>query len=176
MAKYVVKHHFDLLDGCFYRVTMNDRTDLAKGIHQYWVGRTHAGVALQNVDFSYFPDPNGPYAKYMRDTKGLVQVKKHRFERDDVFTLQFYSKHEEFIGSVFIEPDGSFSNQIAECTDEEKKHVEKCVKEVLTAPEYQEFIIRQRKWFAEKPWEQLDGLRPEEAVAKLTELGWGIRK
>jgi hypothetical protein len=84
--------------------------------------------------------------------------------------------NKDFIGNVFVEPNGTHSNQIEGCTDEEKEWVTNKVKELLRDPKEQAFIRMQRQWFTTTPWIHCHGLTPEAAVAKLTELGWGVNR
>ena len=41
--------------------------------------------------------------------------------------------------------------------------------------EAKEYVAHEARFLKEKPWLKVDGMTPEQAVAKLTELGWGLR-
>jgi hypothetical protein len=106
----------------------------------------------------------------------FVELYKGKFRlckphgRTDILVLQV-----EGFCNVFIEHD---MDMIIQCYDEVKleekteEALKKYIKGLLDRGAMREHIEHEKKFFAARPWEQLDGLTPKEAVAKLTELGF----
>lgn len=153
-------------------VSRNDRTDLRSQIAKYWVGKEHSRVSLQYLQYTYRPDPE--YKQYARETNGKIVVPSHSFERDDIFCVQ----HCEPGINTFVTLVGdSYSISIQPWSEvslsaQEEQIIRDQIDAIMKDPNNAEYIERHRKWFSEKPWKQLDGLTPAEAVAKLESMGW----
>lgn len=158
------------LSTCSVSVSRIDRTDLADQIEKAWVGRDHSGIGLPHLEYTYRP-VREQYAKYARDTGGKV-LYRPGLNRRDIFIVQWHSQHSGFVGSIFVDPDGTCHIQFNGLEKEDRDIIKAEFDMVWNNPENQEFIARQVKWFNDEPWKQVHGMTPAEAVAHLRELGW----
>ena len=56
--------------------------------------------------------------------------------------------------------------------DEATRFLKSHVAKMLTEPEIKTYVDNERRFLEAKPWKQLVGLTPEEAINKLEELGF----
>lgn len=155
--------HMDLTNGTV-SVGLIDRIQLRQDIVKYWVGKTDPCTGLAHVDYS-------------AATNGKLVKSRYIMERRDIGFLQI--RVGDSGANVFVEPDGTWDNvqpwdgdcvYAHQLPPEEKAWVDAQVKKMLD--DNVELFARQRHWYDEKPWEQIIGLTPEEAVAKLESMGW----
>lgn len=134
-------------------VVRNTRSILANEIKKYWCGHTNSNIGMQYLTFK----------------DGIIHVRDGLFERTDLMMVQFWN-----VANVFVEADGSKTfNEWSKEKLSKQRRAQMCAivdSHVTMAKDYME---RERRFLREKPWLQLDGMTPEQAVAKLTELGWG---
>lgn len=131
----------------------NVRSTLRQSVEKYWVGKTRSNIGMQ----------------YLTYKDGLITA-RDGWERRDLVMFQ----HPQAF-NIFVEPDESLTWNMfdgAEITVQEKGKVERFIRHELSKPEMQEYFATERRFFGEKPWMQVNGMTPEEAVAKLRELGW----
>lgn len=156
-----------------FTVGRNDRTDMRSQIQKYWVGREYSPFGIQYVQYTHRPEGPG-MEKYRRETKGKIVVPAHSWERDDIFCIQ----HWEPGVNTFVDLSGdSYKISIqpwngVSLSPEDEQTIREQVAQVMKDPANADYIERQRRWFNEKPWKQLNGLTPEEAVSKLESMGW----
>lgn len=134
-----------------YHVCRTVRSDLADEIEKYWVGRKNSHIGLQ----------------YLVLQDGIVG--KGRFiERRDVLLL-----HGENI-NVFVDPPDDIHVQPHGGMDEGSpaaiRRATAAAKRAIRRESA--FIEHELRFLTEKPWEQVYGMTPEDAVAKIRELGW----
>ena len=80
------------------------------------------------------------------------------------------------VANVFVEADGSQSiNEWgdAKMTPQRRSQIRSIVDAHFI--EAKEYVAHEARFLKEKPRLKIDGMTPEQAVAKLTELGWGLR-
>lgn len=127
----------------------NVRSNLADDIERYWVGHTTTCVGVQYLD--------------LKD--GLVVKGRYSIERADIFCFQDYDRGV----NVFVDIDGYPSIQPwsdkKQITPAEKKSIERQVAAALS--EQAEYVAFETKFLTEKPWTQVYGMTPEDAVASL---------
>lgn len=134
-------------------VTRNVRSTLADDIQKHWVGRTNSNIGAQYLTFQ----------------DGIVRLNGYLCERTDVMVVQFFG-----IANVFVEADGSKSINVWSDTPLSKQRREQIYAIVdAHCAVASEYMKREARFLKEKPWLKVDGLTPEQAVNKLTELGWG---
>lgn len=133
----------------------NVRSNLADDLEKYWVGHTTSNIGLQ----------------YLKLEDGIV-VAGGYFERTDIFCFQDFTRGV----NVFVEADGSTSIQPWESggrgrkkatplTPEEIKSIHRQVKAALKAQA--EYVAFEAKFLRERPWTDVYGMTPEDAVASL---------
>lgn len=144
--------------------SQSDRTNLADKIEEYWVGKKNSPIGIQYLTFK----------------DGKVNVGRF-YERQDVLDVQcFHPGCNAFIdvnGDANIQPWGTYGKDGAARKNAAKKIPPGLVEMMQGACKLwfsrnHEFVERQARFFAERPWEQVDGMTPDDAVAKLRELGW----
>jgi hypothetical protein len=136
-----------------------ERTDLKQQIQKYWVEQPKASVGICRVT--------------RKD--GLVQKDKYLIYREDIGWIQLNPiVGDHWFINIFIERSGNYSVDTHKILLDKKDRgiIDSMVKSWMNDPENKDFIARQRKWFSERPWEQLYGLTPIQAVAKLELMGW----
>ena len=136
-------------------VTRNIRSDIADDIQKYWVGKKESNIGVQYLSFK----------------DGIVHARRCILERSDIMVVQFSS-----VANVFVEADGSQSiNEWgdAKMTPQRRSQIRSIVDAHFI--EAKEYVAHEARFLKEKPWLKVDGMTPEQAVAKLTELGWGLR-
>jgi hypothetical protein len=128
-------------------IFQNDRTSLASELKS-WIGHQNSQLGIQ----------------YLELVDGKVTVKNNVLERRDVLRAYFPG-----VGNIFVEPDGSyvFNFQV----DKDQRAIMKSYVDIACI-QHKKFIQRHKQFFREEPWRQLNGLTPEEAIAKLAQLGW----
>ncbi len=134
-----------------------DRTELKDYIQENWVGKDKSNIGSAYVSM---------------DWKTRTMKPTYPF-RQDIYILNLNFKKSTDQYSIFIDRDGTYTvNKFSVKTPEllNEKYLKKFISELFS--EHKEFVEKQRKWFNEKPWEQLDGKSPEEAVDILESLGW----
>lgn len=137
-------------EGVFIRLC---RSEMKKDIEEYWIKRNLPAYDLM-----------GLYA-----TKEGV-CKHSGYFRTDV--LVFYVKN---FCEVYIECNGDMIadwNAHVVVDAQTAKALELHIKELLGRGVEREYIETERRFLAARPWEQIVGLSPQEAIAKLTELGF----
>lgn len=147
-------------DECNIRKERHVRSNLADRIHTDWCGANCCGadgrpfIGLQYIEWKGGDNP----------------VRLGRIlERTDVLFISM-----DCICNVFIEPDGAQLIQAHSgvVLSQDAEALVRAYAGVFYLEE-KEFVDRERRFLDEKPWLQLDGLTPEQAVARLEELGWG---
>jgi hypothetical protein len=155
--------HMDLTKGTVSG-DLIEQTQLRQDIAKYWVGNTDPHVGLSHVDYS-------------AATGGKLVKSQYLMERRDIGILQI--RVGDSGANVFVGPDGTWDNvqpwggdcvYAHQLPPEEKAWVDAQVKKMFD--DNAELFARQQRWYAEKPWEQIIGLTPEEAVVKLESMGW----
>ena len=137
----------------------NVRSGLAHGIERYWVGTNNSNVGLQYLQFK----------------DGIITTKEFCFERSDLVVFQYLGHPGDYGFNIFVESDGSLSwNTFSgtELTIAETIEVEKHIATALTTDEFVKYLDHERRFLKEKPWLQVNGMTPKQAVAKFKELGW----
>ncbi len=133
-------------------VHKNVRSDLADQMQKYWCGKENSNIGLQYLTFK----------------DGIVRVHRGAWERMDIFLVQVPD-----VTNVFVEP---FSPAViqpfdgVELDSAEMQKIRAKVEEIVR--EEKEYVEHERLFLGTRPWEHLDGLFAELAVAKLRELGW----
>jgi hypothetical protein len=142
-----------------YSVWENVRSDLADEIEQHWVGHEESITGLQ----------------YLELRQGRVYVRSFHYERCDVLVIQDWD-----YANIFIDP-GHDSDD-----NEPSWHVDPWTERVLAESrlkaydtvarkvivEHKDYIDHERRFLQTKPWMQVNGMTPSEAVARMRELGW----
>lgn len=134
-----------------FQVLKNVRSDLKEKIAKNWLGETNSSIGIQYLDFN----------------DGVIHFRGHS-ARTDVILIQWQDTC-----NVFIEVDGYKSIQPfgdIKLSDREKKYITIICEEFLDKE--REYIEHEKHFLDSRPWEQLDGLTPEQAISKLTELGF----
>jgi hypothetical protein len=132
--------------------TRNVRSDLADRIEKYWLNNPKSLVGLQ----------------YLQLVEGVISVRKSCCERTDVLLFQVPS-----VCNVFMGVDGSVDVQYwdgVETSDEEHEEIKAAARQFFA--EEEGYVAREKRFLEEKPWQFVDGMTPEAAVAKFRELGW----
>ena len=144
----------------FFHTSVNERTDLCSAIEKNWVGKDYSNIGVGHVGIDW----------------KTRQIKVYKGGREDIFviTLNFGSKVDHY--NIFVEPDltyviNSFDVNNPILFKKARQYLEDYINYYLTFTQ-DEFIQRQQKWFAEKPWEKLAGKTPEQAVEILKSQGW----
>lgn len=136
----------------------NVRSDLPRRVGQYWVGKTESNIGLQYLNFK----------------GGRLEARKGQWERKDLLVFQLLLRpHAGF--NIFVEPDLSLTWNLFDgttLTDDEKAAVEIHVLDKCNEPELRTYLEHERDFLESMPWLEVDGMTPEEAVAKFQELGW----
>ena len=139
-----------------YQVMRNVRSNLAEQIQTYWCGKPTSNVGMQ----------------YLSYKEGVITASQHVFERTDILWIAV-----DNVCNVFIEPDGSVQidrYRNVELTTVECDQLKKLAAKVYAANV--KYVEREKQFLDAKPWLQVHGMMPEEAVAKFTELGWGPKE
>lgn len=134
-------------------VTRNVRSTLANDIQEYWVGRTNSNIGVQYLTFK----------------DGIIRLNGCLLERTDIMVVQFFG-----VANVFVEADGSKSIDVwsdGKLTKQRRDQIYAIVDAHYAMAS--EYVAREARFLKERPWLKVDGMTPEQAVAKLTELGWG---
>lgn len=136
------------------------RSNLRQEIEKYWVGKPKSNVGLQYLEYK----------------NGLIKANKYMFERRDLMCFQLYD-----VFNVFINPDKTFTwnmfggdthNVRSQLSEQEERAVVNHIKAELAKPEVVAYFEHENRFFEHKPWMHVDGMTPEQAVAKFKELGW----
>lgn len=135
-----------------FKAILHVRSDLRQQIEKYWVGRKNATIGLGQA----------------RLKDGILTPSP--FFRRDIALLQAFGKV-----NVFIRTDGTYTTNVwgekgGSLDADDKQVIEKIVKAWML--ENITYVQVQQLYFDEEPWKAVDGLTPEQAVAKLKELGW----
>lgn len=135
-----------------YHVSRAVRSNLADKIEQYWVGKPESNIGLQ----------------YLQLIDGKVQKGRYLIERQDVLILQ-----RRDVCNIFCHVDGYTQIDVwtgAHMSDTAKARARQVA--AVAMEEEAEYVEHERRFLESKPWEQVYGMTPERAVAKLRELGW----
>lgn len=146
---------------CAIEKNATDRTILKRQISAYWAGKAVKEAQLCSIQ----------YLRLNNDRS--IAVNKFGGERSDIGFLQFTEPSGNFLFNVFIEANGTHSGPNGSdvtLSGRERNQLNYIVKQ--WCEENRKHVARQVRWFAEKPWKHLEGLTPEQAIGKLTELGW----
>ena len=142
-----------ILLGDIPTISFNERTNLGKDIEKYWKGHDNSPIGLQYLNFK----------------NGIIHVKSFPFERQDILVIQFYNRC-----NIFIKADGSYNiNMWSEddsFSNKEREYVDLLCGDIINNEN--EYIKKHKLFFESEPWHSLEGLTPEEAIDKLTSLGW----
>lgn len=160
----VITRNEYLMSACVIESATHNRTDMKGTLSKNWVGRSPERARITYIAHLTL-DP----------ITGLISAKTERYGRRDTGMLQFRLRQgDTFLFNLFIEPDGSHGgpngSYEVKLSDEEKDYIDTQVK--MWCEKNAEHQARHVRWYAESPWMHLDGLTPEQAVAKLEELGW----
>lgn len=135
----------------------NVRSDLADGIERYWVGHKTSHTGLQYLD--------------LKD--GRVVKGRYLIERTDIFCFQDFGRV-----NVFVEADGSWHADVwtdgDKLTDAERRSIDRQVKAALKAQS--EYVEHEGRFLRERPWEDVYGMTPEDAVESLREWERRVRE
>jgi hypothetical protein len=139
------------------RVSLNDRTHLARDFGRYWLGVEDSNIGEQYLHFK----------------GGRVFTRSFCFERRDIAIVQFQD-----VANVFIEPDGQLQVDLFDVvvSDAEVEYMKGYAKGWYQDENNQAYIQRHHAFFREKPWEQVSGMTVAEALDKFAELGWFSRE
>lgn len=137
-------------------VSKHVRSNLATEVQKYWVGKPDSNIGLQ----------------YLRLHNGVIEVPEFSFERKDLLLVQFWG-----VCNVFVEPSGhiqidAWSETIL--SEADRAHIAAQIPPIVAA--HEEFFKEENRFFQEKPWLQVHGMTPEQALAKFVELGWGPKE
>lgn len=134
----------------------NDRTSLGDQIRQHWIGQQNSNIGMQ----------------YVALKDGILQL-SGMYERVDVLVYQVFTRGVHGGCNIFFNVDGSYQMDRWDTTIFTKAEEEQIIKDAKAFfASQKEYVARQRLFLESKPWLQLAGLTPEEAVIKLRELGW----
>jgi len=128
------------------------RSNLRQQIKENWLGETNSIRGLQYLNFQ-----DG----VIRTKKGIV------IERTDVLQINWNRC------VVFVEASGEFRIDAFDRyqpSSEEFDHIDYYVRNYLV--QEKEHVEREKHFLESRPWKRLDGLTPEQAIEKLTELGF----
>lgn len=134
------------------QLVKNIRSNLSEEIEKYWVPNPNSIVGLQ----------------YIKLKDGIISVAERLFERTDIFSFQVWN-----IANIFVEPNGKISIQEWErgsLTPGQAKYLKYHILQL--ANKEMDYILRENRFFDEKPWKYLNGMTPQQAISKLHELGW----
>ena len=146
-----IKHELKLSDVYMSR---NVRSDLASEVKKYWLGKKKSNIGLQYLD--------------LKD--GIIHADVGMWERTDILMFQ----HPKAF-NVFVEADGSCTWNVfdgCEVSDNERRTVETYIRKKVRQPDTAAYVTHERKFLLDKPWLQVDGMTPEQAIAKFAELGF----
>lgn len=126
----------------------NARSNLADDIERYWVGRLSSNVGVQ----------------YLKLVDGHV-FRNGYFERTDIFCFQDFERGV----NVFVGVEGDISIQpwsdAAPITPAEERSIRRQVAAQLEVEK--DYVAFEARYLRERPWEDVDGMTPEAAVAHL---------
>jgi hypothetical protein len=134
------------------KVIKHHRSNLREEIRENWWGETNSIFGLQ----------------YVKLVDGILQLRGPYEERTDPFCVEWSG-----VCTVNIDYDGEhYIHEYSGVTLSEREKVYialYCDEIVVTEKEY---LDREEKFILEEPWKYLEGLTPEKAIEKLTELGF----
>lgn len=147
----------------YFKTYSHDRTDLRQNIEKYWVGKNHSNMGV-----------GGPVSIDWSNRQ--ISIDFPDLSRKDIYciSLEFSKSSDHY--NILVEQDLTYYVNYSNVKDETKfQRIEKVLKNYinyyLTETDF-EYIQRQQKWFQDKPYQQIDGKTPEEAVSILKSLGW----
>jgi len=145
-----------------------DRSTLAGDIEKYWVGVETSNVGLQHL-------------LLIRGRLWLKKPEYEAFERYDVGWIEYHGVYPNQLNCWIYpaipgprldhRPARVELPSHAEFTEEEEAKIYRTFDNWRNG-EGKDFMDRQDRWFRERPWYEMHGLSPEEAVNRFHQLGW----
>lgn len=148
------------LDLSLLTISRHVRSDLAKEVEKYWLNKKSSNVALQ----------------YLRLNDGVIKAVRSGWERTDLLCFQLILPNHKWAGfNIFYEPNGYLTWNVFEGTEisqQEKTQVEQWIRAKVQEADLAAYLEHETVFLTRKPWQEVDGMTPAEAVAKFKELGW----
>jgi hypothetical protein len=145
------------------RVTLHPKADLAADIRDHWVNGTEWGISCCGLTV-HLATNTLRFSRYRLST--VSAVFEWRLSNPAIGVMVRVSVDESPEIDAFVtEGTGVITLEVAD-----HEAIDEAIRSWKRANP--SFIEREERFLSEKPWEALEGLTPEAAIAKLTELGW----
>ena len=146
-----------------FSVQKNDRTNLRKDIEKCWVNcnfSVHGVDAYVDIDWA----------------TRQINISSMFFCRKDIYVINICFDQVNDHYNIFVNPDLTYYVVSYRVTDpllfqQTEELLKDYINYYLTKTD-SEYIHRQQKWFLEKPYQQISGKTPEQAVTVLESFGW----
>jgi hypothetical protein len=133
------------------------RSTLAESIEDYWVGKASSNVGIP----------------YLRFEEGIVKVVSTYARCDLLWLRDSEAKVSIFVtpslpsGDPWVEIQGSGAKEISDA-----QRAFYTAAALLAVEQNRVYWAAEVRFLVEQPFTEIDGMTPEDAVAKLRELGW----